>query len=152
MSEKGSVISSNSKLHTVRYITFLLIPVLVAFAFHPLWLISFKGTVGTGTAVAVALLTMALNTVFTPLYLIVIIGFFALKRNLVLSLGIVISFVSLHLSIYLQFWNWGVATGGLNNPDSSTSMVFLIERVVSSIILLVGMISLYITKSRKNSS
>ena len=51
-----------------------------------------------------------------------------------------ISETSMYGSLYIQFLNWGIATGMLKYPDSSTIMVYQIEAIASSIILAIGMI------------
>lgn len=123
----------------------LIVPLLVALIFHPIWRISTKGTGNEGTIVA--LITMALNFAITPIYLVIMTGI--AKNYLGFVVCIIISVISLYGSLCLQFWNWGTANGMLNKSDSSSLMIFQIEAVVSTIILAVGMLILFIIKSRQ---
>ena len=132
----------NSKLPLVLLSCAFLGPLVVALAFHPLWISSTKG-LGT-----VALITTVLNWFITPIYLI-IITHFAAKNYLSLGLSVIISMISLYGSQYLQFWNWGTATGLLRNPDVATLMIVLIGVVVSSILLAIGMLTLFFINSKR---
>ena len=124
----------------------LIMPLLVALILHPIWRISAKGNGNEGTIIS--LITMALNFVITPIYLVIMTGI--AKNHLNFTVCIIISLISLYGSLYLQFWNWGTATEMLHIPDSSSLMLFQIEAVVSTIILAVGMVVLFFVRAKQN--
>ena len=135
------------KCFTIRFVFFLCIPLFVALGFHLLWQISIRGT-GIGIVI-VAFATFAINSFITPIYLIMTSHYFFVKNGFSLGLCIIISIVSLYGSIYLQFWNWGTATGSLTSPDSSSLMIIQIEVVFATIIFAVGTLILTYVRSKK---
>ena len=134
----------NYILSLFLFIISLIMPVIVALIFHPLWIFSTPGY----TMMIVSFIAQILN-LFTPIYLILITKYFAVKNHFSIGIGVIVGLVALYGSIYLQFWNWGTATGMFQNPDWGTVWLVKFEVIVSTIILAIGMIILFIMKSKK---
>jgi len=92
---------------------------------------------------------MVLNALVTPIYLVIITYHFAVKHPINLWLGIVGSIASLYGSIFIQYWNWGTTTGMFLTPDAETVRMVMIEVIISTVILSIGMLVLFIIKSRQ---
>ena len=131
------------KIKPFLLVVYFIVPLIVALVFHPIWRFSRKGFSEPNTAVA--LITMTLNFVIIPTYLVIMTKI-ATKNDLHLALCIILSIVVLYGSICIQYWNWGIATGMLKNPDSSTILVYKLETIVSSIILGIGLFIVAVTK------
>lgn len=127
----------NNKTYLVTHIMFLIFPLFVALACHPFWKLSFEEPLESRATVP--LITTVLSTVISPIYLIIVNKHFMFKSQLSVVIGIIVSLIALYGSIYLQFWNWGIATGMLKNPDGVTKIIVLWEMIVSTIIFVLGM-------------
>ena len=96
----------------------------------------------------VSLIEIFIGTVVIPIYLITIsnklLDNFGTREffvKLVIMLGITI------LGIVISYFNWGITTGNLLNPDSETIYILKLEMVISSIIVIVSWIIIYFTKT-----
>lgn len=121
---------------------YYVIPIIVHIFCLPFWFIE-KNPGNT------AIFEMILGMLIIPMYLIIIsfkyITIFNLGnffKMLFLMIGIVV------LGNLIFYFNWGISTGKLLAPDSETILILKYQMIISSCILLVGWIIIFLIKSK----
>lgn len=96
-----------------------------------------------------AIFEMILGIFIVPVYLILIsfkyVTTFSLRKFLELF------FLMIGISILgnlIFYFNWGISTGKLLMPDSETILILKYQIIISSCILMVGWIIMFVAKSR----
>lgn len=125
----------------VKFLLFSVIPLEVAICFYPLWRF-----MPEETRVLIAILTMLMNFIVTPIFLLFVTSTFGIAYKVSLLLCIPICFFVNAATILIQYWNWGSSSGLLKSPDSTTIMIFQIELFVSMIMLIIGLIIISVVK------
>lgn len=97
----------------------------------------------------VAIFEMILEIFIVPVYLILIsskyVTTFSLRKFLELF------FLMIGISVLgnlIFYFNWGISTGKLLMPDSETILILKYQIIISSCILMVGWIIMFVAKSR----
>ena len=101
------------------------LPMIINFGFHPLWLMENS----IDTIVNITLAEMALNVVVYPVYLAVVCNVLVVKKRATSSFNayMLISSLVLIICTCIYYWNWGISTGRLNEPDSWTMIMMSFE-------------------------
>ena len=97
----------------------------------------------------VAIFEIILGIFIVPVYLILIsskyVTTFSLRKFLELF------FLMIGISVMgnlIFYFNWGISTGKLLMPDSETILILKYQIIISSCILMVGWIIMFVAKSR----
>ena len=125
----------------IKFIIMTMIPIVISLFFFPLWKLSMNIM---ALNVLIPVFTICLNTIITPVYLIYTVKRFSKQHHFILCLTF--SVVALYGSSFIQFINWGIATGLLMKPDASTLLISRIETIISSIIFAIGLLYIYLKK------
>lgn len=121
------------------------IPIIVALIFRILWFITPKSYL-----VFIALFTMIFNFLINPIFLIGICNYITNNKKKNMLICIPICFVVNIGSIYIQYWNWNSSMRSLTRPDSTSVMTLQIQLVVSSVVLIIGLLVIALLKAIKN--
>ena len=122
-----------------RFILFDGIPIIVALAFYPIWQ---QGSIG------IAILTALLNFLAVPFYLLIVCRHFVIEKNISLLIAIPLSLFVNVTGIFIQYWNYSSSLHNIESPDSTSAMMLQIELVVSTIILIIGLLAITYIKLR----
>ena len=129
-----------------NYILLYLIPVIVYLMFLPFWLLDLPSVSSAG----VSLIELLLGTLVIPIYLIII----SYKYLNKVSIGKIIYFLLLIISLTLlghiiSYFNWGISTRNLWNPDSETVHIIMLQIMTSLIIIILGWIMACLIKNKR---
>ena len=129
-----------------NYILIYLIPVIVHLMFLPFWLLDIPSASSAG----VSLIELLLGTLVIPIYLIII----SYKYLNKVSIGKFLYFLLLMISLTLlghiiSYFNWGISTGNLWNPDSETVHIIMMQITTSLIIIILGWIIACLIKNKR---
>ena len=120
---------------------YYLIPILVHLIFLPLLFFERSGRI--------SFVEIFVGTIAVPIYLV------GISYKLLGNFGICKFFSALLamlsvtlLGIVIGYFNWGITTGNLLNPDGETIHIFNLEMVISAIIVFVGWIILSCAKRK----
>lgn len=120
---------------------YYLIPILVHLIFLPLLFFERSGRI--------SFIEIFVGTIAVPIYLV------GISYKLLDNFGICKFFSALLATlsvtlfgIVIGYFNWGITTGNLLNPDGETIHIFNLEMVISTIIVFVGWIILSCAKRK----
>ena len=111
------------------------VPILFGIALLPIYSFGTIEILG-----ALSLLQMFINSFITPVYLLEFTKKYTNRGRLSLQRLVIISFMSLYLSIILEYLGWGLAGGQMLNPYSATVLMLISVALISSLILAIGIL------------
>lgn len=116
-----------------------LAPIIINLLFLPLLWWSGESIV----TIAVA----TINVVFIPIYLLIVTNIIAKKLSIYrFIIFLLLMIVSAFFGTLTNYFNWGITTGHLLNPDSETLLILKVQFIISVGVILVGWIAISICK------
>lgn len=132
-----------------KLIVINLIPVvLIQFLFMFLW-IRFIGN-DTEFIFDIPFAQTLLNLFFIPILLLFLNFRFKSWKNttfFIISLALMLGMS--YIGNKISFFSWGISTGLLNNPDTETLVIVHFEILVSSVLILISSVLLYLLYRRR---
>jgi hypothetical protein len=121
---------------------YYLIPIGVHLLFLPFW---YLGNQTQNVSIA----EMAVGAIIIPIYLIIVSA--KLLNEVIISKCTILLLLMLLVAIagiIVSYFNWGISTGNLLEPDSVTILILKYQMIASSVIITVGWIITCFVKSR----
>ena len=120
---------------------YYLIPILVHLIFLPLLFFERSGRI--------SFIEIFVGTIAVPIYLVGISYKLLDNFSICKLFSALLATLSVTLfGIVIGYFNWGITTGNLLNPDGETIHIFNLEMVISAIIVFVGWIILSCAKRK----
>jgi heme/copper-type cytochrome/quinol oxidase subunit 2 len=122
---------------TERFLLFKCLPLLIAFLCGLFW---------QSGSDSIGLLTLLLDFLVVPAYLIIICHHFVIVESVSLFIAIPVSLVVNVIGIYIHYWNYNSSLRNTNSPDATSKMMLQIQLIVSLLILIIGMVIIVFKK------
>lgn len=120
---------------------FFSIPIMIHLIFLPLLFFESSGEI--------SLAEIFTETIIIPIYLIIVsyklLEHFSVSKFFAMLLLILVVTI---FGIVISYFNWGITTGNLLNPDNETIYIIHWQMIIASVIVIVGWTVAYMIKHR----
>lgn len=135
------MVSTYSEVKDMRWLYYL-IPLGAHILFLPFWYL--EKTPGT-----ISTIEIVVGTILIPIYLLIVsaklLNEVSISRFVGFLLAMLLTTTVGHL---IGYFNWGISTGNILNPDSITIFIIKYQMMTSSIIITVGWLVACLVKSK----